>query len=405
MDASMENIEKNGVIMPPRPIVPSEKASRKKLYNDFWIGMLWLCGGLTLAILILIIGYIMFNGLGVINWNFLTQSSYNMGKSGGIYPMIVATIVITILAIAISTPLSVCAGIYLSEYARQNGITTLIRFGADCLAGIPSIMLGMFGYILFVYYMHMGFSLLAGALTLAIMALPIILRVSEEAIKVVPQPYRLGSMAMGATKWQTIRKVVLPTAFPGIVTGVILGMGRAVGETAAVMLTAGTVAKVPTSLFSPIRTMRPAPAGTTRGGGGAGGSTCFTISAFGASPAIAEGCPDAPDLGGAGAAPTAGALLSARVLGFADDTVPALLPGWFCSWLCSFLLQAINPTITTTLSISAKSRERITISFFSWSTADNLCIDCNAFVELPGVPSNPRKRPEPCPFAAGQNSR
>lgn len=227
----------------------------KLLSNSLWIGILWLCGLVTLVILIIIIGYIMINGLGVINWDFLTQSAFNMGRSGGIYPMIIATVAITAIGVIVSTPVSVGAAIYLSEYARQNIFTTLIRFGADCLAGIPSIMFGMFGYVFFVYYMHMGFSLMAGGLTLALMALPIILRVSEEAIKVVPQPYRLGSLAMGATKWQTIRKVVLPTAVPGITTGVILGMGRAIGETAAVMLTAGTVAKVPSSLFSPIRTM------------------------------------------------------------------------------------------------------------------------------------------------------
>ncbi len=251
-----ESIIEKDVTTPrmPGPTMPGQ-LNLKQLSNKVWISLLWLCGLITLAILVVIIGYILFRGLGVINWNFLTQSAYNMGQSGGIYPMIVATIAITAIAILVCTPLSVGAAIYLSEYARQGTYTTLIRFGADCLAGIPSITFGMFGYILFVYYMHWGYSLLAGGLTLAMMALPIILRVSEEAIKVVPQPYRLGSLAMGATKWQTIRKVVLPTAIPGIATGIILGMGRAVGETAAVYLTAGTVAKVPASLFSPIRTM------------------------------------------------------------------------------------------------------------------------------------------------------
>lgn len=227
----------------------------RQMANNAGIGLLWLCGLITLSILVIVIGYILIRGLGVIDWNFLTQSSYNMGRSGGIYPMIVASIAITLIAVLVSTPLSVGAAIYLSEYARQGTFTTLIRFGADCLAGIPSIMFGMFGYIFFVYYMHMGYSLMAGGLTLALMALPIILRVAEEAIKVVPQPYRLGSLALGATKWQTIRTVVLPPAIPGIATGVILGMGRAIGETAAVYLTAGTVAKVPSQLFSPIRTM------------------------------------------------------------------------------------------------------------------------------------------------------
>ncbi len=254
MNNTIKTASEKENIMPRMPPI-LRQLTRKQFRNDVWMGLLWLCGLITLIILVIIIGYILINGLGVINWNFLTESSYHMGQSGGIYPMIVASIAITAIAVIVCTPLSVGAAIYLSEYARQSLLTTFIRFGADCLAGVPSIMFGMFGYIFFVYYMHMGFSLLAGGLTLSIMALPIIMRVSEEAIKVVPQPYRLGSLAIGATKWQTIRKVVLPTAVPGIVTGIILGMGRAVGETAAVMLTAGTVAMVPSSLFSPIRTM------------------------------------------------------------------------------------------------------------------------------------------------------
>jgi len=142
-----------------------------------------------------------------------------MGKAGGIYPMILGTVYMTAIAVLVCTPLSVGAAIYMSEYAGENRLTTLVRFGADSLAGIPSIMFGMFGYLFFVLYLHMGFSLLAGGLTLALMGLPIVLRVSEEAIKTVPDPYRLGSMALGASKWQTIYKVVLPTAFPGIITG------------------------------------------------------------------------------------------------------------------------------------------------------------------------------------------
>lgn len=256
MNSNITNVTEKESAVPRMPTPPMPKRMNiKRLTNDTFIALLWMCGLMTLVILLAIIGYIMINGLGAINWDFLTQSAYNMGRSGGIYPMIIATIAITLIGVMVSTPLSVCAAIYLSEYARETTLTKIIRFGADSLAGIPSIMFGMFGYVFFVYYMHMGFSLMAGGLTLALMALPIIMRVSEEAIKVVPEPYKLGSLAMGATKWQTIRKVVLPTAVPGIATGVILGMGRAVGETAAVMLTAGTVAKVPTSLFAPVRTM------------------------------------------------------------------------------------------------------------------------------------------------------
>ncbi|MDI6896410.1 phosphate ABC transporter permease PstA [Methanocella conradii] len=223
--------------------------------NSVGIALLWACGGVTLIVLLAIIGYVLWNGLSVVSLSFLIETPSNMGRSGGIYPMILGTLYITAIAIVVSTPLSVGAAIYMAEYAGENRLTSLVRFGADSLAGIPSIMFGMFGYLFFVLYMGMGFSLLAGGLTLALMGLPIILRVSEEAIKAVPESYRLGSLALGASKWQTIYKVVLPTAFPGIVTGVMLGMGRAIGETAAVMFTAGTVAKVPWSLFSSARTM------------------------------------------------------------------------------------------------------------------------------------------------------
>ncbi|WP_174590031.1 phosphate ABC transporter permease PstA [Methanocella conradii] len=223
--------------------------------NSLGIALLWACGGVTLIVLLAIIGYVLWNGLSVVSLSFLIETPSNMGRSGGIYPMILGTLYITAIAIVVSTPLSVGAAIYMAEYAGENRLTSLVRFGADSLAGIPSIMFGMFGYLFFVLYMGMGFSLLAGGLTLALMGLPLILRVSEEAIKAVPESYRLGSLALGASKWQTIYKVVLPTAFPGIVTGVMLGMGRAIGETAAVMFTAGTVAKVPWSLFSSARTM------------------------------------------------------------------------------------------------------------------------------------------------------
>jgi phosphate transport system permease protein len=250
-DEKPEQVPMKPVQAPMRPI----KCRGRYLANHLGIALLWACGGVTICILLIIVGYVLWNGLGAISWDFLTQNPSRMGRAGGIFPMIVATIYMTVIAIAVCTPLSVGAAVYMAEYAGENRVTQLVRFGADSLAGIPSIMFGMFGYLFFVLYLRMGFSLLAGGLTLALMGLPIILRVSEEAIKVVPENYRLGSMALGASKWQTIYKVVLPTAAPGIITGVILGMGRAIGETAAVMLTAGSVAKVPWSIFSSVRTM------------------------------------------------------------------------------------------------------------------------------------------------------
>ncbi|WP_424359818.1 phosphate ABC transporter permease PstA [Methanocella sp. MCL-LM] len=223
--------------------------------NNIGIGLLWLCGILTVLILLAIIGYVLINGLPVVSLEFLTEAPRSMQRAGGIFPTIVATVEITLIAVLIATPVAVAAAVYMAEYAGRSRVATIVRFGADSLAGIPSIMFGLFGYLFFVYYLKMGFSLLAGGVTLALMALPIILRISEEAIKTVPDSYKSGSLALGASKWQTIRKVVLPTAIPGIMTGVILGMGRAVSETAAVLLTAGSVARIPESLFDPVRPM------------------------------------------------------------------------------------------------------------------------------------------------------
>jgi phosphate transport system permease protein len=228
---------------------------RRYLVNNIGISMLWLSGGITVLALLVIITYILVQGLPVISWDFLTQNPISHDREGGIYATIVATVAMTALAVLVSTPVSVAAAVYMAEYAGESWLTNLVRFGADSLAGIPSIIFGLFGYIVFVHYFGWNYSLIAGAMTLALMALPIILRVSEEAIKVVPDSFKHGSLALGASKWQTIWRVVLPTALPGIITGVILGMGRAVGETAAVMLTAGSWAKVPDSVFDPVRTM------------------------------------------------------------------------------------------------------------------------------------------------------
>lgn len=225
------------------------------LTNAIGISLLWLCGIITIAILLVITIYILYNGLGVIGWDFLTTFPSQGGKVGGIFPTIVVTIYITVIALLIATPLSVGGAVYMSEYAGENWLTNLIRFGADSLAGIPSIMFGLFGYLLFVTYFGWGFSLLSGSVTVALMSVPIILRVSEEAIKVIPESYKQGSLALGSTKWQTISKVVLPTAIPGIITGIMLGMGRIIGETAVFLLTTGSVVKLPWSPFDPVRPM------------------------------------------------------------------------------------------------------------------------------------------------------
>jgi phosphate transport system permease protein len=210
---------------------------------------------LTLAVLVFIITFVLEKGLPVVRWSFLFSNPQDMGKAGGIFPTLVASILLPMLAIFIAGPLGVGTAVYLTEYTRESRITKIIRFGADCLAGIPSIIFGLFGFIFFVTILHLGWSLLSGGLTLALMILPTIIRTSEEAIKAVPNAYREVSYSLGATRLRTVLKVVLPNALPGIVTGVMLGVGRSVGETAAVIFTAGSSLRMPSSIFDSARTM------------------------------------------------------------------------------------------------------------------------------------------------------
>ena len=210
---------------------------------------------LTLVVLVFIIVFVLSKGLPVISLKFLFTMPQDMGKAGGILPTLIGTVLLPLLAIAIALPLGVGTAVYLTEYTRETRITQTIRFGTDCLAGIPSIIFGLFGFIFFVVMLHMGWSLLSGGLTLAIMILPTIIRTSEEAIRAVPNAYREVSFSLGATRWETVLKVVLPNALPGIVTGVMLGIGRSIGETAAVIFTAGSSLRLPTSVFDSVRTM------------------------------------------------------------------------------------------------------------------------------------------------------
>lgn len=221
-------------------------------------GAVTLLGGatlITLAILIFIIVFILEKGLPVINLEFLTQDPESMGREGGIFPTIIGTIILPLLALIIASPLGVFTSVYLSEYTRETKFTKIIRFGTDCLAGIPSIIFGLFGYIFFVLTLEMGWSILSGSLTLAVMVLPTIIRTSEEAIRAVPKTYREVSFSLGASSWQTVRNVILPNALPGIVTGIMLSIGRCIGETAAVIFTAGSALRLPTTAFDSVRTM------------------------------------------------------------------------------------------------------------------------------------------------------
>lgn len=209
----------------------------------------------TLAVLIFIIAFVLKHGLPVVSFKFLFTNPEDMGRAGGIFPTVVGSVLLPLLAIAIAVPLGVGTAVYLTEYTRETRATKVIRFGTDCLAGIPSIIFGLFGFIFFVVMLGFGWSLLSGGLTLAIMILPTIIRTSEEAIRAVPRAYREVSFSLGATRWETVMKVVLPNALPGIVTGVMLGVGRCISETAAVIFTAGLALRLPRSPFDSVRTM------------------------------------------------------------------------------------------------------------------------------------------------------
>ena len=229
--------------------------NKAKIEQKIILGLLWALTCVTIFILLFIIFYILRKGLPVISYNFLMTNPEDMGKSGGIFSTIVGTITLTFGAILIATPLGVGTAVFLTEYTMENKFTKIVKFGSECLAGIPSIIYGLFGFILFVIKLQMGWSILSGSLTLAFMILPTIIRTSEEAIKSVPYIHREVSYSLGSTRWQTVTRVVLPSAMPGIMTGIVLSIGRSVGETAAVIFTAGSTLRLPSSLFSSSRTM------------------------------------------------------------------------------------------------------------------------------------------------------
>jgi len=216
-------------------------------------GVFWASGILTIVIMLVIIGYILLKGLPVVNLNFLISDPVDSGASGGIAPMIVSTIYVTLIAVIVATPIGVGAAVYLTEYTEENNVVKLIRFGSETLASVPSIVFGLFGLSFFVIFLKMGWSLLSGGLVLALMALPTIFQVAEVTIRSVPRSYSEGSLALGATKWQTVYRVVLPASVPGITTGIILGMARAISEAAAIMFAVGSALAMPLSIFDPGR--------------------------------------------------------------------------------------------------------------------------------------------------------
>ena len=212
---------------------------RRRLYDRGLRALLWICAGLTCALLLFLIGYIFYRGLGNITWQLLTTQTSYIKDTIGILPNILNTLYIIFVAMLIVLPLGVGAAIYLTEYAQGRRVVELIEFAAETLTGIPSIIFGLVGMLFFIQTMGLAPGILAGGLTLVIMILPTILRTTQESLKTVPQAYREGALGLGAGKWHMVRTVVLPNAIDGIVTGCILAVGRIVGESAALLFTAG----------------------------------------------------------------------------------------------------------------------------------------------------------------------
>jgi phosphate transport system permease protein len=202
----------------------------------------------------LIVAVIVKHGVGAINWEFLTTAPRHGMREGGIFPAVVGTLCLVVGAVAFAVPIGVLAAVYLNEYAAENPLTRLIRLAIINLAGVPSVVYGLFGMGLFVIFLKFGTCIISGALTLAVMNLPVIITASKEALDAVPQSFREASLSLGATKWQTIRHIVLPNAVPGILTGIILEVSRAAGETAPILFTAAAfyLPGLPKSVFSQV---------------------------------------------------------------------------------------------------------------------------------------------------------
>ncbi|WP_319523858.1 phosphate ABC transporter permease PstA [uncultured Desulfosarcina sp.] len=232
---------------------PAYDRRRKLIQNIFFI--LFRAAAAANGIALLVIVYFMVvNGWRAISWEFLTQPPMESMTKGGILPCIVGTFCLSFGAIIVALPIGIASAIYLNEYARPGKMVRLIRLGINNLAGVPSVVFGLFGLAFFVVILNMGVSIAAGALTLGAMSLPVIIGSTEEALKSVPDTYREASLGLGATKWQTIWRVVLPSALPGILTGAILGISRAAGETAPIMFTGAVffTPKLPTSIFNEV---------------------------------------------------------------------------------------------------------------------------------------------------------
>ena len=226
----------------------------KELNQKIAFTVIKLLGLLVIGVLVWIQGFIIINGVGVISWSFLTQPPTEGMTGGGIFPAIVGTLCLVTGSMIFAFPMGVMAGIYINEYTANNLGVKVIRVVTNNLSGIPSIVFGLFGMTLFVNTLKFGDSILAGSLTLGLLALPVVIRTTEEALKAVPDAYRSGSLALGASKLQTIQRVILPAAYPNIITGLILSIGRVSGETAPILFTVAAyfLPKLPTSIFDQV---------------------------------------------------------------------------------------------------------------------------------------------------------
>ncbi len=232
----MTDITKKGCLSNAGSLSGKNKRTKDRLLYF----LIYLCVAISVALLIGIIAYVIFRGIGSVNWQFLTGVTSVLKGTVGIAGNIVNTLIIIVVTIIIATPIGVGAAVYLNEYAKPGRLVSVIEFATETLSGIPSIIFGLFGMMFFGQTLGLGYCLLTGSLTLILMVLPLITRNTQEALKTVPNSYRYGAIGLGTGKWYTIRTILIPSAMPGIITGVILAIGRIVGESAALIFTAGS---------------------------------------------------------------------------------------------------------------------------------------------------------------------
>jgi len=236
-------------------MIISKKVIRvKNVKQQIAFNLFRIFSAIVVLSLIAILSFIIYNGIGVINWNFLTSMPEDGMTKGGIYPAIIGTLCLVAGSMIFAIPVGVLSGIYINEYTKDSFYKRFIKLMTNNLAGIPSIVFGLFGMSLFVNTLGFGDSIIAGSLTLGLLALPVVIRTTEESLKSIDDSFRHGSLALGATKLQTVRKVVLPMAFPNIITGIILSIGRVSGETAPILFTVAAyfLPKLPSSIFDQV---------------------------------------------------------------------------------------------------------------------------------------------------------